>query len=95
MCFELYVYIPFTAFPHLNDKPNINPTCIEYSSNTECSCGVTVSPDYCSCSYYMPHGMDVDSHGNMWITDVALHQVMKTELISVSSVDQQIVSVNC
>ncbi|XP_041372877.1 peptidyl-glycine alpha-amidating monooxygenase B-like [Gigantopelta aegis] len=28
-------------------------------------------------SYFMPHGMEVDSHGNMWITDVALHQVMR------------------
>ena len=27
--------------------------------------------------FYMPHGMTIDRNGNMWITDVALHQVFK------------------
>ena len=27
--------------------------------------------------FYMPHGLTVDRHGNSWITDVGLHQVMK------------------
>ncbi|XP_076444228.1 peptidyl-glycine alpha-amidating monooxygenase A-like isoform X2 [Babylonia areolata] len=27
--------------------------------------------------YYMPHGITVDDHGNIWLTDVALHQVFK------------------
>jgi hypothetical protein len=27
--------------------------------------------------FYMPHGLKIDSEGNTWITDVALHQVMK------------------
>jgi len=27
--------------------------------------------------YYMPHGLSIDSKGNRWITDVALHQVFK------------------
>ena len=25
----------------------------------------------------MPHGLTVDSQGNVWLTDVALHQVFK------------------
>lgn len=25
----------------------------------------------------MPHGLTVDSKNNIWVTDVALHQVMK------------------
>ena len=25
----------------------------------------------------MPHGMSIDHQGNIWVTDVALHQVMK------------------
>lgn len=25
----------------------------------------------------MPHGLTYDRHGNIWVTDVALHQVMK------------------
>jgi len=27
--------------------------------------------------FYMPHGLDVDHEGNIWVTDVGLHQVMK------------------
>ena len=25
--------------------------------------------------FYMPHGLTIDSQGNYWITDVAMHQV--------------------
>lgn len=28
-----------------------------------------------SCRFYMPHGLTIDSQGNYWITDVAMHQV--------------------
>nr|XP_018905123.1 PREDICTED: peptidyl-alpha-hydroxyglycine alpha-amidating lyase 2-like [Bemisia tabaci] len=27
--------------------------------------------------FYFPHGIAVDSHDNVWLTDIALHQVMK------------------
>ncbi|XP_005189365.1 peptidyl-alpha-hydroxyglycine alpha-amidating lyase 2 [Musca domestica] len=27
--------------------------------------------------FYMPHGMTIDTHGNYWITDVAMHQAFK------------------
>ena len=27
--------------------------------------------------FYMPHGLTIDNDENVWITDVALHQVMK------------------
>jgi len=27
------------------------------------------------CRFYMPHGLTVDDKGNLWVTDVALHQV--------------------
>jgi len=27
--------------------------------------------------FYLPHGITIDNNGNTWITDVALHQVMK------------------
>ncbi|XP_059168734.1 peptidyl-glycine alpha-amidating monooxygenase B-like isoform X2 [Physella acuta] len=27
--------------------------------------------------YFMPHGIEVDQEGNIWVTDVALHQVFK------------------
>lgn len=28
----------------------------------------------------MPHGLEIDSQGNVWVTDVALHQVFKVSL---------------
>ena len=27
--------------------------------------------------FYLPHGLTVDKQGNVWVTDVALHQVFK------------------
>lgn len=27
--------------------------------------------------FYLPHGITIDSNGNSWVTDVALHQIMK------------------
>merc|ERR1712241_215551 len=27
--------------------------------------------------FYMPHGLKIDSEGNIWVTDAGLHQVMK------------------
>jgi peptidylamidoglycolate lyase len=29
--------------------------------------------------FYIPHGLTIDSHGNKWMTDVAMHQVFKFE----------------
>jgi len=31
----------------------------------------------CAFSFYLPHGLTVDRHGNFWMTDVAMHQVSK------------------
>lgn len=28
-------------------------------------------------AFYMPHGMTIDRYNNIWVTDVALHQVFK------------------
>ena len=30
---------------------------------------------FCVCRFFMPHGIEVDTKGNIWLTDVALHQV--------------------
>jgi hypothetical protein len=27
--------------------------------------------------FYMPHGLSIDTDGNLWLTDVAMHQVRK------------------
>ena len=29
--------------------------------------------------FYMPHGLSVDTEGNLWLTDVAMHQVKPFE----------------
>ena len=31
--------------------------------------------------FYMPHGLHIDGQGNTWVTDVALHQVMKVTIV--------------
>lgn len=42
--------------------------------HTEYSNVVTIMvPSYYR--FYMPHGLTIDSQGNYWITDVAMHQV--------------------
>ena len=28
------------------------------------------------CRFYMPHGLDIDGNNSVWVTDVALHQVI-------------------
>lgn len=28
-------------------------------------------------TFYLPHGINVDPFGNIWLTDIALHQVFK------------------
>jgi len=28
-------------------------------------------------TFYLPHGIHVDPFGNVWLTDIALHQVFK------------------
>ena len=37
-----------------------------------------------SCRFYMPHGLTIDSQGNYWITDVAMHQVSCSVCLLVS-----------
>jgi streptogramin lyase len=38
--------------------------------------GAVVS-DWGSNLFYMPHGIATDAEDNIWVTDVALHQVLK------------------
>ena len=35
----------------------------------------------------MPHGITVDSNGNVWLTDVALHQVFRFSRADMSAPD--------
>ncbi|XP_076658019.1 peptidyl-alpha-hydroxyglycine alpha-amidating lyase 1 [Halictus rubicundus] len=34
--------------------------------------------------FYLPHGLTIDSYGNYWVTDVALHQVFKFDAEDIS-----------
>lgn len=36
-----------------------------------------VSYEWGSGMFYMPHGLTIDHENNVWVTDVALHQIMK------------------
>ena len=47
--------------------------------NSRCNwCYLKVATkDVCICRFYMPHGLHIDSKGNIWVTDVAMHQVMR------------------
>ena len=40
-----------------------------------CCCEMVVSRGF---SFYLPHGLTVDGHGNFWMTDVAMHQVTRS-----------------
>lgn len=34
--------------------------------------------------FYMPHGLTIDRHDNLWVTDVALHQAFKVNSLDVN-----------
>lgn len=44
-------------------------------------------------AFYMPHGLTVDRHDNVWVTDVAKHQVFKvTPIFFILSYGKKIIS---
>jgi len=45
------------------------------------SVAVTIELVSCAFSFYMPHGLTVDGHGHFWMTDVAMHQVIKPQFM--------------
>lgn len=40
-------------------------------------CLSCVLPSLVHPSFYLPHGLTIDDHDNMWLTDVGMHQVFK------------------
>lgn len=54
----------------LNAIPNSTIYIIEPSTGK-------VLAEYGENEYYMPHGLTVDSKGNIWVTDVGRHQVLR------------------
>lgn len=60
------VYVP-------RDKgPIPDNTAIAFNRNTG-----AIAYEWGKNIFYMPHGLTVDQEDNFWVTDVALHQVMK------------------
>ncbi|XP_029037814.2 peptidyl-alpha-hydroxyglycine alpha-amidating lyase 1-like isoform X1 [Osmia bicornis bicornis] len=37
--------------------------------------------------FYLPHGLTIDSYGNYWVTDVALHQVFKFDAKDIAMIE--------
>lgn len=44
------------------------------------------------CRFYLPHGLSVDTDGNYWVTDVALHQVIFRLAVTEIEVNEVILS---
>lgn len=58
-----------TPFP---DKPILSPVILEIDGMSG-----RVLNSWGSNTFIMPHGLTVDNENNVWLTDVALHQVFK------------------
>ena len=54
------------------DSPIARPTILKFSSATGERLG-----ELGAGQFFMPHGLSVDHEDNIWVTDVALHQVFK------------------
>eukprot|EP00057_Strongylocentrotus_purpuratus_P006222 XP_011660696.1 PREDICTED: peptidyl-glycine alpha-amidating monooxygenase A isoform X1 [Strongylocentrotus purpuratus] len=60
------------VFTQSNQGPIINNTNIKYDSNT----GKVLS-QWGANQFFLPHGLSIDHEDNIWLTDVAMHQVFK------------------
>lgn len=62
------------VYQHIKDGPIVVPTLLRFSAKTG-------QPEeaWASSIFYLPHGLTIDHKGSFWVTDVALHQVMKFE----------------
>lgn len=78
---SLWLYFFFLAFSsfdetgkykRIDNGPIKNDTIVTLDAGTG-----SLVDHWGSNLFYMPHGLEVDSDGNTWVTDVALHQVMK------------------
>ncbi|XP_063955634.1 peptidyl-glycine alpha-amidating monooxygenase B-like isoform X1 [Lytechinus pictus] len=60
------------VFTQSNQGPIKNNTIIKYDSST----GKVLS-QWGANQFYLPHGLSIDHEDNIWLTDVAMHQVFK------------------
>ncbi|CAK9297078.1 unnamed protein product [Gordionus sp. m RMFG-2023] len=62
-------------FNHINDGPIKEKTLLKLNPKDG-----KIVDSYFSKKFYMPHGLTIDQEDNVWITDVAMHQVFKYEM---------------
>lgn len=60
------------AYQNLDKGPIVEDTILVLDPHTG-----SVLHSWGSNAFYMPHGLTVDHHDNVWVTDVAKHQVFK------------------
>lgn len=60
------------AYQNLEKGPIIEDTILVLDPHTG-----SVLHSWGAYAFYMPHGLTVDHHDNVWVTDVAKHQVFK------------------
>lgn len=60
------------AYQNLDKGPIIEDTILALDPHTG-----SVLHSWGAYAFYMPHGLTVDHHDNVWVTDVAKHQVFK------------------
>lgn len=59
-------------YQHINLGPIKEPTILTLDPKTGRILG-----EWGADLFYMPHGLTIDRHDNLWVTDVALHQAFK------------------
>jgi len=61
-------------FQHIEEGPILTNAIVTLSPKT----GEVLS-SWGAGFFYMPHGITIDRQGNVWVTDVAMHQVFKVK----------------
>jgi peptidylamidoglycolate lyase len=69
---DYYTFDYKNIYQRKSEGPIAVPTVLALDSES----GIVVQ-EWGQHVFYMPHGLTVDSQGNLWLTDVALHQVFK------------------
>lgn len=61
-------------YQHVKEGPILTNTIVTLSPKTG-----DVLSSWGAGFFYMPHGITIDHQGNVWVTDVAMHQVFKVK----------------
>lgn len=74
-CLVFSTFNESNAYQNLDKGPIVEDTILVLDPHTG-----SVLHSWGSYAFYMPHGLTVDHHDNVWVTDVAKHQVFKVSL---------------